>query len=211
MKRFVPSFVLILVYAGCTLCSTKKINCPAFEDPFFDQWFPYTQNALLRFKGPNAADTLNFFIQSIYESPGYESTQGGFNGGGGFCLASKDMFGRAASNMNEYISIRYDKDESYSSGGQNSSRLSVDLIGNNWIARSLNNNSISAYENNEYNVVDSGYSVNFSNGVNYPVLATITNDTIVNKTSRFYRLFIAKGFGIIGFDEYPSNKRWVVQ
>lgn len=211
MKRFVPSLVFMLVFAGCTICSTKKINCPGFEDPYFDLWFPYAQNEMLRFKGPDAADTLNFRIEDIYESTPYETTQGGYGGGSAFCIASKDFIGRGSANINEIVAVRYAIDKSNSAGGENSARLSVTVAGSSWVLQKINNNSLSAYQNNEFNVVDSSYNVNFSNGINYPVLATITNDTIVNKTSRYYRLFIAKGFGIIGFDEYPSNKRWVVQ
>jgi len=63
---------------------------------------------------------------------------------------------------------------------------------------------------NGFNVVDSSYNFSFSNGITYLVLSTVTNYTTENKNNRYYRLFIAKGAGIVGFDEYPSNKRWVV-
>jgi len=136
----------LTLVSGRILCSVKKVTCPSFTDPFFDQWFSYTQYTIVRFKGPNREDRVNFWMQTAYESPSYETSQGGYGNNVAFCEALKDLIGRSSANTNQLFDIRYSKNECFANG-QNGYRLNVQIEGSTWVAQQINNNSISPFGN----------------------------------------------------------------
>jgi hypothetical protein len=58
---------------------------------------------------------------------------------------------------------------------------------------------------------DDAGKVVFENGTTYPLMTILEIDTVVNKSNAVYKLYIAKNAGIVGFETYPANQKWIIQ
>ena len=195
--------------AGCTLCTSKKVTCPAFNEPAFAQWFPYQENSRLVFKNSITADTFSYTVSTLSFSAAFETTRGGFENKDYPCEASA------------YITSSNYDNSSYGTLG-----INYTIVENTAKELTLRFNN-AAWKTGE--IMDTGFvpSVNtgtaiitavssvqnllFDNGINYQQIVVLTTDTVANKTDRAYKLFIAKNIGIIGCEMYPSRQKWVIQ
>ena len=73
------SFTAIL-FNQCTVCSCKKVPCPAFNDTSFSRWFPYNTDDKVIFQSTSVSDTISLYVA---RSEAYEATQGCFGASGG--------------------------------------------------------------------------------------------------------------------------------
>ena len=198
------SLVICLISLwSCTLCSTKKVTCSQFNDPQFSLWFPYTVGSQLKFKAMGTTDSLEYTIKTFYKSEAYETTQGGFSNNIASCYSTASIVGYNQANQNSLVDIYYSISADY--------QLSIKINDADWRAGKINPNSVSNIFGSNFTKLDSSYNTTFANGIVYPVLITMENDTINDKTSRPFKIYLAKNAGIIGFDEYPSKKKWILQ
>jgi hypothetical protein len=204
-------FILCLGYiSGCTLCSTKKVACNGFDDPFFSQWFPYSQYSRLLFKNPVTQDTFSYTISNVYTSGAYEATSGGFNNYTRSCNASKELRSDNNGTADGYVDIYYSINEFFDNGPVQKS-MSISFKNSSWNTGEIGASGFTSIPDSSASIITSNTNVPFENGFTYPLLLTLTNDTVVNKTSLVYRLFVAKNVGIVGFETYPSKQKWVIQ
>src|SRR5881394_2499392 len=82
-------FIICLAYlCGCTTCSTKKITCPAFDEPAFAKWFPYNDSTRMFYKNLVTADTFTYAISMKNISGTYETSIGGIGNANNTCNTS---------------------------------------------------------------------------------------------------------------------------
>jgi len=200
-------FIISFVYLGCTTCSTKKVTCPAFDEPAFAKWFPYNDSTRMFYKNLVTADTFTYAISMKNISGTYETSIGG--NANNTCNASAYF---ASSNYSNGSSGAFSI--TYNINNQQSVK-SLDLHFNNadWTAGEIFENSFgpSLDYGGGIATIDSAQNMLFDNGITYQRVVIITNDTSFNKTDRAYKLFIAKNIGIIGCEMFPSKQKWVIQ
>lgn len=200
-----------LYFSGCTVCSTKKVTCPAFDDPHFSAWFPYDDGTTLVFKNIITADTFSYTISQKSLSESYEITTGGFRTSPDQqCIATAYLVSTGQSNTgSDALRIHYDV-------SKDAGIYRLELIFNNvsWRAGEIKDNTIEPATLNDYGettAVTKIPDIFFDNGVRYADMIILTNDTSINKTERAYKLFIAKNTGIVGCEMFPSKQKWVIQ
>jgi hypothetical protein len=213
MKLIAALFMIVCLgyISGCTLCSSKKVTCPAFDEPAFVKWFPYNDSSRMVYKNSITADTFSYAISMKSISGTYETTTGGgFGNSNPGCNASAYF---ASSNYSNSpfgtVGITYTINNS-----QPEKNLQVYFNNTDWVAGEIFENSFAASVNYGYGVpakVDSAQNMLFDNGITYSRVVILTNDTVSNKTDRAYKLFIAKNIGIIGCEMFPSKQKWLIQ
>ena len=211
--KFIASllFIICFVYiSGCTTCSTKKITCPAFNEPAFDKWFPYNDSSWVVYKNSVTADTFSYAVSMKSISGTYETTTGGYLNANPACDASAYF---ASSNYNNSpfgtIGISYTINN-----WQSVKSLEVHFNNADWLAGEIFESSFNVSVNNGSGIfakVDSAQNFLFDNGITYQQVVILTNDTVSNKVERAYKLFIAKNVGIIGCEMFPSKQKWMIQ
>lgn len=211
------SFILIasffaFCFYSCTLCSVKKVPCGAFNEPAFFKWFPYKKDDVLIFKNAGKPETFSYSIYRTDTSAAYEATRGGYNNTTRGCSSSAEITTFNDGNLNEYLSMYYSVLKEFDNGLV-TKYLSVYFKGQYWPAGEITENNIAAPEGLSTDSMQLSTAANlvFDDGKTYPYVVTMLKDTVVNKTERVYKLFIAKNSGIIGFEMYPSKQRWIIQ
>ncbi len=50
-----------------------------------------------------------------------------------------------------------------------------------------------------------------ANGITYPLVYTVENDTSIITTNIVYKLYLAKNAGVIAYETFPNHDLWVIQ
>lgn len=212
MKAFLTLFPIFSIHllSSCTLCTGKKITCPAFNEPAFASWFPYEQNQRIHFKNSITTDSFSYVVSMLSLSASYETSTGGIENVRHGCGSSAYM---SSSNYNNSpygtMGITYAISESPANKS-----LSLHFNNADWDAGEITNSGIETSVNssgNGFTKISAAQNMIFDNGITYPQVMILTTDTINNKTDRAYKLFIAKNIGIIGCEMFPSGQKWVIQ
>ena len=203
--------VLLSGNLSCKECSSKKITCGAFNDPTFFKWFPYQPGFSGYYKNIVTQDTTGFSILNIDTSKSYETTVGGFGRpNSGNCSAYANIYGYfydSSAAVNIYYDVIKGINDSYTT-----KKTSIYFKNSYWTAGIVTEEILSTDTLNNITTVANTQNVLFENGTTYAKLVTLTNDTTIKKDSGMvYKLFIAKGFGIVGFETYPLKQKWVLQ
>lgn len=211
MKYLLTLIVIVysLCQGGCTLCTSKKVTCPAFKDSAFFKWFPYKENQHLVYKDLKTGDTLGFAIASVYKTPQTDVNTGGYGGGSRYCVAEASISAVSNNNTNSSLSINYQTPNDLN-GNNTFKGLYIYLNSNQWYAGAILDTTIEKQEGT-VNTVETIHNVIFENGITYPQLLTFTQDTTGTKEDKPYKLYIAKNTGIVGFEMYPSKQKWILQ
>ena len=215
--KFIAALLLILCLgyiSGCTICSSKKINCAAFDEPAFDKWFPYNDSSRMFFKNITTADTFSYLVSYAQTSEAYETNRGGFENTNRPCGASAYITSSNYSNSSfGVVQVNYVTVQEVDNG-PSTKNLSVHFNNADWAAGEIFENSFGVSLNSGSGMpakIDSAQNFLFDNGITYNQVVILTNDTLSNKTDRAYKLFIAKNIGIIGCEMFPSKQKWVIQ
>lgn len=196
----------IYFFKGCTICSCKKVPCPAFEDATFLNWFSYQQGQKIIFKSQSAYDTIN--LLPFQKSEAYEASQGCYNGDDGCNQNLSIVSNENTANFRQKLSIDY---FSMTPFGGSTTTKSIRFY--------LNGFSCSASDINDQGLMlqpgrcSSVYSPSLSiNGVPYSNVQTITRDTTTDISAQQpYKVYLSKGTGVIAYEIYPTQALWVKQ
>jgi hypothetical protein len=215
--KFIASVLIVCCIgyiSGCTTCSTKKINCTAFNEPAFNKWFPYNDSSRMFFKNTVTADTFSYLISYAQTSEAYETNRGGFENTSRPCGTSAYITSSNYSNSPfGVVQVNYITVQEIDNG-PSTKNLHVHFNNADWVAGEIFENSFAVSLNSASGAPsknDSAQNMLFYNGITYQRVVTLTNDTSFNKTDRAYKLFIAKNIGIIGCEMFPSKQKWVIQ
>ena len=196
----------IYFFKGCTICSCKKVPCPAFEDANFLNWFSYQQGQQIIFKYQSASDTIN--LLPFQKSEAYEASQGCYNGDDGCNQTLSIWSNEVTSNFRQKLTISY---FSLTGFGSSTSTKSIRFF--------LNGFNCSASDINDQGLVlqpglySSVYSPSLTiNGIPYNNVQTITRDTTADILAQQpYKVYLSKGAGLIAYEIFPTRNLWVKQ
>ena len=200
------SLFIVYIFNSCSICTCKKISCPAFEDVKFETWFAAYQTANQSvFKYQSSYDTIT--LGSPLKNEAYEGSQGCYGGSRGcsedFHVASNQL----TTNFRQKLTLTC-----YSmptlDGSETPKRISFWLMGFNCTAIDINDQGLvlgpGAYSGS--------YSVSLSiNGTTYSNIQTITRDTTMDSTPAPFKVYLSKGAGIIAYEMFPSHELWIKQ
>ncbi|MEN9570596.1 MAG: hypothetical protein RL172_1827 [Bacteroidota bacterium] len=210
--RFAIGQVVVLMFiTGCTICSSKKITCTAFDNPAFFKWFPYKADNYMLYKNVATSDTFSYSLQHAYISGAYEINRGGFNTSVMATCEANASFASSysGSNVHGQLSIDY-----LINNDQGTTIFTIYFNNSYWYTAGITDTGFVQATNN--NGADRATVANFSaltlsNGTTYHTVSALTLDTAINKTERAYKLLVAKNIGIIGCEMYPSKQQWLIQ
>lgn len=197
----VLSLLITIGFISCGLCS-KKVDCPGYKDELLDSWFPYSDGQQLRFRS-NTNDEVTYTLENTETTVPYEASSGAYGAGPRceaqkvFASVEKDSLGsnKAAIFLQ---SIEGQRQNSFSFGRNH---FSISFVGENSAIVNTGSRNMTLVEQP---------SVTLGNRV-FTNLLEATGDTNQTKNAGVYKVYFAKGEGIIAFSEYPSLQTWVKQ
>jgi hypothetical protein len=190
---FYGILLLIAVLQISSACS--PVECPANDATLLKTWFPYAQGDKKYFSSSlGQQDTL--LITSFTNSEAYTSK------GGQGCNHAATVTGTGSKNYNNqepffYLYDGADDGHGYAEirvRGFHSSSGPVSDTGfrdPNCLLRSHSNYTLGSRQ--------------------YTRVQELYLDTLVDKTSPVYRVYVAKGYGLVGYDTYPDRTTWRLQ
>lgn len=194
--------LFIGVEALFSFCSKKK-SCPAFQDPDFDYWFPYRQGEVVYFQSTgNDKDTLR--IETVHRSEAYE-TGGGWYGGS--CNSGASIYSQHTVGQPPALQVQWSLFE-----GNPVSRTEVVLREFRLYGATLERQGITI-ENAPYNGIYTGTYLPTTtlDGRTFSRVLEIQRDTTASKEMGIYKIWLASGQGVVAYQHYPTNERWVKQ
>jgi hypothetical protein len=206
MKRRISSFfrkhpalnfagiiaLFILIEGLYSFCSKgSKIDCPAFDDVSFDNWFPYQPNQILNFSSSlNNNDVVTIErVQKSGEYTGYGSCETSAQ------VVSKEQWNGALKLYINFMDL----------GSEDALTLSF-----------YNFNTSGTLLENNYVPQSSGQESDFLantviNGRSFSNVFQVQVDTNVIKQEGVYKIWLSKQAGLIGYERYPSLEQFVKQ
>jgi hypothetical protein len=197
------SIILFMgLQAVFSFCGKK--TCFAFNNAYYDSWFPYKQKQSIVFASGSELDTLKitFVDRSKQEeiSMGYgtskcsprASSSGGFN--------QRDSITAYSFSSDCYL-------EENATNPRGNLRLKGFAI--SWQSIADTGITLSAYSSDDcYSRFQESFTIN---GASYSNVQVITPNENGKSSSGISNVYIAKNMGIIGFEEYPSGLLWIKQ
>ena len=208
MRTALLTCILLLTiyfFNSCSICSCKKVACPAFEDVNYLSWFPYQQGQQIIFKYQSGYDTIT--LSGLNKSEAYEASQGCYNGAVGcnqnFSITSNEV----TTNFRLKFSISYNSQTPF---GSSAAAKSISLF--------VQGFDCSASDSNDQGLVlqpglyKSDYSPSLSiNGSTFNNVQTITRDTTDISPPQPFKVYLSKGAGLIAYEIFPTHQLWVKQ
>lgn len=201
-------FFLYLLNVGCSVCSSKKINCNGYNDSLVLQWFPYQSNEKIIFKNPrDSADLLT--ISQVVKSEPSEITVGGY-GNNATCYASYRVtsleMDSTVPRLQIYSDIDYDN-----SGNEERRNTQLILFRERFDAVHVVDTGFIISNGSPPYVTTQFYTTLTLNGRTFANVQMIKIDTSSVKLTGISSVYISRNNGVVGYTSYPSNELWVKQ
>lgn len=211
----VPLLVLsCILYSSCAPC-TKRVDCPEYAGDYLYAWFPYWEvEKTFYFSDGTNRDTL--IIDDVFESKPYKYNEGTVKGFGGDGEFTCDAYGIIQARENKqhlgWLNLRVTHHASFQKGNH-VPELEITL--NNYNVVMKLEHEVPAW------IVDDSihnYNINYSNGVQLIngntykevfIITTENTDTAIKE--KIDKVYIAKGYGLIGYRTYPDFKEYWLQ
>ena len=201
------SILLLTIYTfnSCTICSCKKVSCPAFDDVNFLNWFSYQQSQVI-FKYQSVYDTIS--LLPFEKSEAYEASQGCYNGSDGCSQRLAILSQEVTADFRQKFRVYYSSQTTF---GASASTKSIILF--------LQGFTCSASDINDQGLVlpPGLYSSNYSsslpiNGTTFNNVQTITRDTTIDISApQPFKVYLSKGIGLVAYEMFPTHQLWVKQ
>lgn len=197
---FIGIALLFLFIEGLySFCSKPKSypthNCPAFTDANFDAWFPYGPGTKLFFASTlNKKDTINIiFVGKSIDEPFAPA---------GACTSYIHINSEPDTTpTHNKLRLGLEKKEG------SPSDLLIAFYDFQLTNARLLDNTISptdTYKSKDLSTVS-------INGKTFANLTELMRDTTTGKTAGVYKIWVAKGSGIIGYERYPTLEQFAKQ
>lgn len=198
---FILGLWMIIPGIFCTKSGGVEFHdCPAFQDNFYDQWFPYVPSQAIRFRTASGVENT-ILIDRVDKTPDYKYyTPGGGNCNPKVTVRSSDLNSTSIPFLLEYSTAAQ-------ANGLNISIKHTIIYAQNFKDTGINQLTGSNQRFNRFQFLSS-FTIN---GKTYPNVQIISRDTMVDKASDIFKVIIAKQVGILSFEEYPTLLRWVKQ
>jgi hypothetical protein len=175
-------------------------DCPAFQDSFYDQWFPYANSQAIRFRTSRGVETT-MLIDRVDKTPDYKY----YTPGGGSCNPKVTIRSSDVNSSSIHFMLEYSLADQ--ANNLNISLKTIVIQGQNIKDTGINQLTGASLRFNRFQFLSSF----IINGKTYPNVQIISRDTVQDKADDIYKLIIAKQVGILAFEEYPSLERWLKQ
>ncbi len=193
---------------GCgDTCSCKKISCPAFEDPVFTKWFPYTDGQQVIFRTSSGKkDTITINTASYSES--HDAKQGCTHADPG-CSASADIISaEAATPATIKYRVRYSSLTPFTSS-ETTKSIRINLYTFDLIASGIDDKGLVLQPSSIAQTQN--VPALTLNGSTFSNLQIVSTDTTGVKQAGPYKVYFSGGAGLIAFETYPGGELWVKQ
>jgi len=201
------SILLLTIYTfnSCSICSCKKVSCPAFDDVNFLNWFSYQQSQVI-FKYQSAYDTIN--LLPFEKSEAYEASQGCYNGSDGCGQRLSIVSHEVTANFRQEFSVTYFSHTAFGSSASTKS-ITLFLQGFNCAASDINDQGLVLVPG----LYNSNHTPTLSlNGTTFNNVQTITRDTTIDISAPLpFKVYLSKGIGLIAYEMFPTHQLWVRQ
>ena len=194
--------IIILIYGNS--CGPKYVQCPAYNNPNFNAWFPYHLGQAVAFTtATGGADTI--LIDSVSQSPAIN-----LEGETSQCSSAGIIQSQHFSSIRTFISILdvrrtgngvYYTDVQINQGGIGSGGI-VDtglnlIVPGDPAAQFWHSNFYTkfVFQGKTYDSVQKIYS----------------SDALTLDHTEIDTIYLAKHYGIIGFDAYYTHTLWFIQ
>lgn len=187
---------IMITNMGCE----QTVVCPAYDDANFAGWFPYSEGQVMIFKNKSdQADTI--IIGKIIKSKRTEHTE---RIGGKQYWCEQEIQVTSKSGYSK-LSIMHSK------GEMTYNYINVVFKSLSVTANGIIDNGLDGKDRSKSWVPILNYNLDFD-GKQYGVLQEIqVTDTSAVNTSKIDRLYIGKGYGIVGYRTYPEKEIWCLQ
>lgn len=205
MQAGIPVFftaVLTVFLLSCGDCS-RRIDCPGYKDDTLDSWFPYQNNQRLVLRNSaNQFDTITL-VNTETTAP-YQARSGAF-GPPLYCQAHKVFQSAEVDTFKRHqfmieLNTGPDARMVYGTIGGASFHL-YKFTGNGLAQVSLDGRNA---------IIKLLATVTLGNR-RFANVVEATVDTTSGQTAGLYQLYYARGEGLVGYSEYPSQKTWIKQ
>ena len=189
-------FILLQVVSCSKSGGTVFYDCPAFADPVYDQWFPYLQGQIIRFKNAGGLEN-SITIDRMDKTPDYK-----YYDGGGSCAPKVTVRSSQGNSSSIPFQLEYGKGAIYNSMYIELKTIVVNANGIKDTGLVITPSAFNRFNRTEF------FSTYTLNGINYTNVQVITRDTFADKAVDIYKIIIAKKMGILAFEEFPSLGLW---
>ena len=186
-----------ITFQSCGECS-KKVPCPGFQDQVTDQWLPYYDGTIIRFKSPGQLPVVYTF-DSLYGTQPYE-----VDSRSPWCEAQKILVTEERLSNGE-PTLRIEMNKVDQMAGDIGLTFNFKLLGLNFCAKGLTSDGFSTIcaktsENLPSIVLD---------GKTFNNVQCATFDTSFVKKLSPYKVYFAKGQGLVGYETINPQRLWV--
>jgi len=182
-------FIFILIEGLFSFCT--KTTCPDFSNAAYDSWFPYESNQALYFKtATGEPDTIT--IASTYRSDQHTTYGGAAN-----C--------NSWANISSYVTNTTPRLYIYMNQYSDGNALSIQLNDFSITEARLSDDNITVTAIGDSSFLRSSAVIA---GKTFNNVVQLQKDTALIKTAGVYKVWIAKGAGLVGYENYPTLEQW---
>jgi len=198
------SSVFLFFFNSCEVCSCKKVTCPAFNDPEFTDWFPYTLNQKIIFRNNILRDTITIAV--VDKSASYDANKGCYNGDIGCFMDYQSYSGEIQPDYSSKFSVSFRAQTPFESANT-AKNIAMKFYNFSFSASGITNQGLlidpGIYSSQYYASLDIA-------GKTYSNVQMIMKDTAGSiKITGPYKIYLEQNLGIIGYEDYPSLATWI--
>ncbi len=194
-----PFYALLLVLslftASCSLC-TYRNDCPGYNNPAFFHWFPYSPGQKLIFKNTlGATDTITIKTLDTNAAYSFKSKSANISCTTYVHIASKEYY---SGTMNKL-----------SLGEENGLQFSMNLFNSSvYTQQAVGPTGVSSYINHWSDSLVTNLTLQ---GVLFDTVQVLRNtDTSAGK-GIVSQIYLAPRRGIVAYELFSGNERWLLQ
>lgn len=185
-------FILVEgLYSFCTYPRARPIDCPGFNDPNYDAWFQYQEGQTIRFLSSQGRKDSVTLVRA-FKSPAYTGT--------GSCDASAQVRSAEIFDFNAKLDLSYHY-------GNYGNMLYLTVLGFNANTYLQADNLVPVPGSIASGTFQNSATINGKTFSNVVLLQRDT--TTAYKPTGAYKIWLAKGMGVVGYEMYSNREIWV--
>ncbi len=190
---------------SCGACTNKKYNCDADLDIDAINWTKVDSGKRFIYKYNSQYDT--FTIASYSRSTDEYARSGSLKGREQPCetsiyAKSKELDTAGKSTIVWQLNL-----ETFYPAKSNVYNAYFELHGNKFRISDFSSDNMEPFDTKK--TVLQNYTL--GNGVTYPLINVLEQDSLLTKTNQPYKLFFAYNHGLVAFETFPLHQLWIVQ
>ncbi len=197
----------LIFFDSCQVCFCKKVSFPAFNDPEFVKWFPYTLNQEIIFRNNSLTDTIT--IGQLNKSESYGASKGCYHGASGcntdYHAYSREMLSNYSYKFNVNFGSQTPFESAVTTKGFSLKFYTFICDANDITSEGL---SLSPGTYSSHYYASLSIAGNIYNNVQL-IIKDTTNSS--NKMAGPYKIYLARNQGMIAYEDFPWLRTWIKQ